>query len=839
MSAVPLAFPRAAAVAGAAVFVAAVFAVSVSPAAANATDAAASPWTEGPSARARLVSAGQTNLQDTPLLLALELDLQPGWKTYWRSPGAAGFGAEIDWSESENFAAAEIMWPRPRRFSLFDEAALGYEGRVLLPLSVTPRDSEQPLGLNGDLLYLVCRELCIPHEARLTLTLPPSSSSSSPPTETGASPFAAEIHAALADVPTPASHQVRLVSQTLTRAGDSSLRPSPHDTFEPRAFLSLTLATPAPLAAPDLFAEAGDDVLFGRPLAVAGDGENVTLTLPLTTPPGRSLASLAEQPLTLTLFDADPAAVPASARGWEIRAAFAGGEGGASAPLLTALLFAFLGGLVLNAMPCVLPVLSLKLLAVVRVRREDDEAAARRELRRGFMLSSLGIFLSFAVLGSAALGARGLGFAVGWGVQFQQPFFLAFMATACVLFSAWLMDWWRPAIPLPQRRRRTTGAATGMTSDVATGMTTGGAMVKSAYESANATAGVTAVKTTGATADVTAGGTTNAMTDDAASMAAGVTTIEAAVKSANESVNESANESAPRDSALSHVAAGVLATLLATPCSAPFLGVAVGLAFVLPTAAGALIFAGLATGFATPWLLVALWPSCARLLPKPGAWMIVLERVFALALLATALWLLFVLASVTSAPTALTLAVLFAFALLFLARIARRGGSPAGGLSGANAAAAVTLTLALFLVALLPRNDDGDIGGAGGGFAYRGGESDLWTPFAPRRVGRAVSEGKVVVLTFTADWCITCKVNQAGALSAAGVLEALGDEDTLALLGDWTRPDEEIAGWLSRHGRFGIPFTAVYGPSAPRGVLLPEVLTEGAVLAAIAEARAG
>ncbi|MDA7981964.1 MAG: thioredoxin family protein [Alphaproteobacteria bacterium] len=832
MSAVPLAFPRAAAVF--ALTAVAVFAVSVSPAAANATDAAASPWTEGPSARARLVSAGQTNLQDTPLLLALELDLQPGWKTYWRSPGAAGFGAEIDWSESENFAAAEIMWPRPRRFSLFDEAALGYEGRVLLPLSVTPRNPEQPLSLNGDLLYLVCRELCIPHEARLTLTLPPSSSSSSPPTETGASPFAAEIHAALADVPTPASHQVRLVSQTLTRAGDSSLRPSPHDTFEPRAFLSLTLATPAPLAAPDLFAEAGDDVLFGRPLAVAGDGENVTLTLPLTTPPGRSLASLAEQPLTLTLFDADPAAVPASARGWEIRAEFAGGEGGASAPLLTALLFAFLGGLVLNAMPCVLPVLSLKLLAVVRVRREDDEAAARRELRRGFMLSSLGIFLSFAVLGSAALGARGLGFAVGWGVQFQQPFFLAFMATACVLFSAWLMDWWRPAIPLPQRRR-TAKVTTGGTAKVTTGMTTSAAAVESANESENATANVTMSGAAG----MTAGGTTNAMTDDAASMAAGVTTSEAAVKSANESVNESANESAPRDSALSHIAAGVLATLLATPCSAPFLGVAVGLAFVLPTAAGALIFFGLALGFATPWLLVALWPSCARLLPKPGAWMIVLERVFALALLATALWLLFVLASVTSAPTALTLAVLFAFALLLLARIARRGGSMSGGLSGANAAAVVTLTLALFLVALLPRDNSGDIGGAGDGFAYRGGESDLWTPFAPRRVGRAVSEGKVVVLTFTADWCITCKVNQAGALSAAGVLEALGDEDTLALLGDWTRPDEEIAGWLSRHGRFGIPFTAVYGPSAPRGVLLPEVLTEGAVLAAIAEARAG
>ncbi|MDA8031118.1 MAG: hypothetical protein MPK62_08345, partial [Alphaproteobacteria bacterium] len=580
-----------------------------------------------------------------------ELDLQPGWKTYWRSPGAAGFGAEIDWSESENFAAAEIMWPRPRRFSLFDEAALGYEGRVLLPLSVTPRNPEQPLSLNGDLLYLVCRELCIPHEARLTLTLPPSSSSSSPPTETGARPFAAEIHAALADVPTPASHQVRLVSQTLTRAGDSSLRPSPHDTFEPRAFLSLTLATPAPLAAPDLFAEAGDDVLFGRPLAVAGDGENVTLTLPLTTPPGRSLASLAEQPLTLTLFDADPAAVPASARGWEIRAEFAGGEGGASAPLLTALLFAFLGGLVLNAMPCVLPVLSLKLLAVVRVRREDDEAAARRELRRGFMLSSLGIFLSFAVLGSAALGARGLGFAVGWGVQFQQPFFLAFMATACVLFSAWLMDWWRPAIPLPQRRR-TAKVTTGGTAKVTTGMTTSAAAVESANESANATANVTMSGAAG----MTAGGTTNAMTDDAASMAAGVTTSEAAVKSANESVNESANESAPRDSALSHIAAGVLATLLATPCSAPFLGVAVGLAFVLPTAAGPLVFARLGACFADPWCFVALWAARARLVRNRGGWVVVCASIFAAARLLRARGLWVVRLPVSSAAHALALA---------------------------------------------------------------------------------------------------------------------------------------------------------------------------------------
>ena len=113
-----------------------------------------------------------------------------------------------------------------------------------------------------------------------------------------------------------------------------------------------------------------------------------------------------------------------------------------------------------------------------------------------------------------------------------------------------------------------------------------------------------------------------------------------------------------------------------------------------------------------------------------------------------------------------------------------------------------------------------------------------WGSFTgPEAVPARVAAGETVVLVFTADWCITCKVNEAGALSSPAVAAALAGPGIVPLLGDWTRPDPAIAAWLERHGRFGIPFTAVYGPGAPRGLLLPELLTERALLDALAAAK--
>ena len=133
----------------------------------------ASPWVRGERARLRLLAAPPCGTAAAPLLAGVEFDLAPGWKTYWRTPGAAGFGAEILWEGSQNFTRIEYFWPRPERFHLFGEETLGYEGRFILPVQVVPRNCDEPLVLEAQVLYLVCETLCIPHEAVLALTVPP------------------------------------------------------------------------------------------------------------------------------------------------------------------------------------------------------------------------------------------------------------------------------------------------------------------------------------------------------------------------------------------------------------------------------------------------------------------------------------------------------------------------------------------------------------------------------------------------------------------------------------------------------------------------------------------
>ena len=804
----------------------------------------ASPWVKGERARLRLLAAPPCGTAAAPLLAGVEFDLAPGWKTYWRTPGAAGFGAEILWEGSQNFTRIEYFWPRPERFRLFGEETLGYEGRFILPVQVVPRSCDEPLVLEARVLYLVCETLCIPHEAALALTVPPMTA----PGGLVAAPSVAEtdatdeeaagedlralLAAAFAQVPTEGGHQLRLSANELRQAGrQEQAEAEAAGGPVPAGFLALAAETPLPFADPDVFAES-ELALFGAPQAVRTHETGFSLELPLFLPPGRLVASLQGQPVALTLFDAQASADPAASRGWELRARLgeAGGEGGEGAgargggagegasgggagrvklplPLPLILLLALAGGLVLNIMPCVLPVLSLKLLAVLRGGGEKGEgqeawARRRRELRTGFALSSLGIYLVFAGLAAAALAARHAGLAFGWGVQFQQPLFLGGMALLCTLFAAWLAGWWRVNLPLhllPQP------AAGGEARAGASGRT----------------------------------------------------------------------EESRSSAALGHIASGAFAALLATPCSAPFLGLAVGFALVLPDTLSALIFAALATGFAAPWLAVAAWPGLARRLPRPGAWMAVLERIFALGLALTALWLVWVFQATAGQPAAALLLAALAGLLAWLAWRARGGIGAAGAAEAASAGAeagtkagtarlpsrGVTAALACLALAATvygeTRGTGGEASGGGsggpaakisGGIAVEGPPrragfrrlkgGATWGPFTgAEAVPARVAAGETVVLVFTADWCITCKVNEAGALSSPAVAAALAGPGVVPLLGDWTRPDPAIAAWLERHGRFGIPFTAVYGPGAPRGLLLPELLTESALLDALAAAK--
>lgn len=398
--------------------------------------------------------------------------------------------------------------------------------------------------------------------------------------------------------------------------------------------------------------------------------------------------------------------------------------------LLAMVLFGLIGGVILNLMPCVLPVLSLKVFGLVRAA-----GVGRREVVRGALATSAGIVASFLALAVAAVIARQAGAAVGWGVQFQHPTFLVFLLVTVALFA---LNLW----------------------------------------------GVFEITLPGAIADA-------------------------------------ADASSSSDGLGGHFASGLFATLMATPCSAPFLGTAVSFALGQPAAATFAVFAAVGIGMALPYLLLAASPGAARLLPRPGAWMDTLKGVLGFLLAGAGVWLLYVLAAIVSPET---LAVVEA-GLLVLALglwLRTRGRNKVLGTLLALFAAVGTIAVAR-----------AEAGAAR--VADAGGETEgliEWIPFDEATAEQLAAQGRLVFVDVTADWCLTCKVNERLVLARDAVGEAFAEHEVVAMKADWTRRDDTIAAYLAKHGRTGIPFYVLYRPgSAPH--VFGEVLTVETVVDAV------
>ena len=365
-------------------------------------EAGSSTWAETDQTAVRLISA--TDTAGGVLTFGLQFRLDPGWKVYWRSPGDAGFPPRIDWSESENLGAVDISWPAPKRFSVLGFDTLGYTDEVVFPLTAKPARAGRPVKLKAAVFYLTCKDICIPYEAKLALDLP-----AGPPRP---SAFAHLINRYQVRVPGNGSAH-GLVIERAEAAG---------------RMLRVTARAVTPFVQPDLYVEGPDNLYFSRPV-VSLAGKRAVLELPVSGD-GALTGGI---PLVLTLVDADRSAersVTVAAAPWD-----------ASLPIILAL--AVLGGLILNLMPCVLPVLSIKLMGVVGHGGGD-----KRTVRLSFIASAAGIVFSFLVLAAALIGLKSAGATVGWGIQFQQPLFLIAMTMVVTLFACNL--WGFFDIPLPR-----------------------------------------------------------------------------------------------------------------------------------------------------------------------------------------------------------------------------------------------------------------------------------------------------------------------------------------------------------------------------------------------------
>jgi thiol:disulfide interchange protein len=626
--------------------------------------------------------------------IAFVMKPKPTWHGYWKNPGDAGAEATIAWDLPPGVSVSDLRYPVPERLVVSGIMNYVYEHDYALLAELKVAGNIAPgtrLPLKAKLDYLACTdEICVPESAEVS----------------------AEIVAGA--------------------AGSAVVRDARFDAFE--------AAMPKPLGTDGRFEVKDDRVRIAVPLPAAmavadpyffpleygaldhGAVQNVSRNgdmLIVETKAGSNAAGMARidgllkigegQGLLLTAI---PGPVPAA--GAAVSGAEAESDGAGGGVILAALGGAILGGLLLNIMPCVFPILSLKALSLAKAG--GDEGTARREA----LAYTAGVILVCLALGAALLGLRAGGAAVGWAFQLQDPrviLVLLLLVSAIALNLAGLFE--LPAIG-------------------------GGDRLASA------------------------GGAQGAFWT------------------------------------------GALAAFVATPCTGPFMGAALGAALVLPTAAALAIFAGLGLGLALPFLLLGFVPALRRRLPKPGAWMDRLRRILSIPMFLTALGLAWILgrqAGVDAMALGLGAALLLALGLWW---VGVRQGHPRAWLPIAPA-----LVAGLVAILIVPMETPA-IAKAQGVLKSE--------PFSEARLAALRDEGRPVFVYFTADWCITCKVNEKGVLSRDDVAQSFANRNVAVLAGDWTRGDASIGQFLAQHGRSGVPLYLYYAPGQ-EAKILPQILT--------------
>lgn len=670
--------------------------------AASQSNMATGAWVGDPAyGEVRLVSAvsAMGNLQELPL--GLEFRLAPGWKIYWRTPGEAGLPPTLDLQMANGAPLqSQIEWPVPKRFNAFGFDNFGYADAVILPVAVRGYDRGAALQIRGQIEALVCSDICVPLAGALRLDL--------------------------ADGPAEPSSMAMVIAQFAAKVPRiNALSPIKIATaWQSGSQLKIGFAaTSQPVT--EVFVEGPAGIAFKQPV-FANNIAVIDLEGDLKTP-------LAGQTVDLTVIAGDDFTTQSIivAKDAPLAGSFAAGkpmptDAGAMAQFWTVIGFAFLGGLILNLMPCVLPVLAIKLAAII-----EASGQSRGFVRLRFGAGAMGILSSFAILAAGLAALRLAGGQIGWGIQFQSPVFLAIMLLVLGLFTLNMLD--RFFLPIP------------------------------AF-------------------------------------------LQASFRGDGQNTNgQNTNQQARPAILFGDFMAGMLATLLATPCSAPFVGSAVTVALTGDMAQLFAVFMAMGAGLAAPWGLVVLFPALVGFLPRPGHWMVWLKRGLAGLLIATMIWLGWLLQTIQGGPAALLLLGLIGFVLLAILCRQKIGIL----LAGAGLFAGLAFLPAPAIVA--PQAN-----------------GLVWQVWSNDASAAARAEGKLVFVDVTADWCITCKANKALVLETAPIapmLAALVDDGKLVMLkADWTRPDPRIAAFLASHDRFGIPFNIIYGPKAPEGVLLGELL---------------
>ena len=643
----------------------------------------------GQSSVTLLTESNQVGGEET-LLVGLEFNLSPGWHTYWENPGDSGEGASIKWNLPSGFKASTILWPGPKRIPVEPLMTYGYEDKALLLTEIkSPKEFSNPVKISAKINWLTCKDICIPQEGQVDMTLIKG--------QKVANQFTSKLKEVALTVPKnfPSPYRVSVINEKIflqfEKEGSRNISEA---YFFPKEYGLVNYTADQKLERNDnsfslelssAEVQLKTNTLKGvLKLKVDGIKEFYTLDLPLEKNTNNPLVTIS---------------------------------------LLTAIIFAFLGGIILNAMPCVFPILSIKILSFI----EQSQGSKEKLFHHGLVFSA-GVLTTFLAVSALLIFLRASGEAIGWGYQLQSPWVVSLLIYLFVVIGIVFMG------------------------NIVLGSSFGnlGTLVQNQK-------------------DLT-----------------------------------------------SSFFTGVLAVIVASPCTAPFMGPALGLALLQPGLKSILIFLALGIGFSLPYLILSIYPQLLSKLPKPGEWMQTLKQIMAFPMWASALWLAWVLSSQVDMQSvfAVLLGALLIALGLWLMEKTQNSASILRRLT-----LIFSLGLMIFSIWLLPITSDNNSPSL----------KNEENAFSVQKLNSLRSEQKMVFLNFTADWCITCKVNEAIALNQDKVKKVLDEKNIIYLKADWTRKDPEIASMLASYGRTGVPLYLLF-PSQGDPIILPELLTEDLLL---------
>ncbi|EAT08365.1 protein-disulfide reductase DsbD family protein [Sphingobium sp. 10 DY56-G10] len=616
---------------------------------------------------------------------------EPGWHGYWENPGDAGLGMSVEWTLPRGVTVGPLRYPVPETLLISGLMNHVYEGPYAILANLKVAGDVAPgtrLPVVAKAQWLACTDkVCVPESGTLKLDLVAGNGAVAPASRT-------RFDAWRMHLPRP------LGSQAHYAVKEGRLR----------------MAIPLPMEA-----EARDVHLFALTEGLVRYAADQRVTrkdnqMVIDTTAGEGVK---DGPVQAVLRTGDHVGFLLTAVPGPVEEPQPEGQAGA---ILAALGGALLGGLLLNIMPCVFPILGLKAMSLAKAG--GDERSVRREA----LAYAAGVILTCLALGGLLLALRAAGNAVGWAFQLQDP---RIILTLLLLVSAIAFN-------------------------------LAGLFELRPFGGGDSLAGK--------------GGTMGAFWT------------------------------------------GALVAFVATPCTGPFMAAAMGAALLLPLAAALAIFAGLGLGLALPFLLLAYIPALRSRLPRPGAWMGRFQKLLSVPMFLTALglaWLLGQQRGVSGMTIGLGAALLLALLLWWLG--ARQHGGKGGGLIAGIGALALLAGAAIALPSAAP---------------VRAENNATSVAFAVEKLDGLRAAKKPVFLYFTADWCLTCKANEAAAIDRAEVRAAFDKAGVTVMVGDWTSADPAITRFLESKGRSGVPLYLWYAPGK-EAVVLPQLLTPATLTALV------